>query len=110
MLRQRKQNKQPLDLLDLSVMAWVLCGFSHQFGLLSLGYLAMSSCVGHAWFWAVVHCYWGCATGCACLDSTFPHVSFGHHALGDNSTISLIFAWHGNLACQVASPEVCMAA
>ena len=59
---------------------------------------------------AVVHCYWGCATGCACLDSTFPHVSFGHHALGDNSTISLIFAWHGNLACQVTSPNVCMAA
>ena len=51
-----------------------------------------------------------CAIGCACLDSTFPHVSFGHHALGDNSTISLIFAWHGNLACQVASPDVCMAA
>ena len=25
-------------------MAWVLCVFSHQFGLLSLGYLAMSSC------------------------------------------------------------------
>ena len=66
--------------------------------------------VGHAWFRAVVHCYWGCATGCACLDSTFPHVSSGHHALGDNSTISLIFAWHGNLACQVTSPNVCMAA
>ena len=32
-----------LDLLDLSVMAWVLCVFSHQFGLLSLVYLAMSS-------------------------------------------------------------------
>ena len=31
-------------LLDLSVMAWLLCVFfSHQFGLLSLGYLAMSS-------------------------------------------------------------------
>ena len=64
----------------------------------------------NAWFRAVGHCYWGCATGCACLDSTFPHVSFGHHALGDNSTISLIFAWHGNLARQVASPDVCMAA
>ena len=53
--------------------------------------------LGHAWCRAVVHCYWGCATGCACIDSIFPHVPFGHHALGDSSTSLLILAWHGNL-------------